>query len=397
MSKLSQYFVGIAAKRLSTVETDPDASNQHEFNGTKQLVQLFGTEKTRISCTYLYFDDDEEKTAIADGWLTWYDARERHARRTEYRLYFQENTAVSLAAPGDLLIIGKRPDGRMLVLVAKKGSTAERQVLWLFGIQAEGDSFAVHVVTGEGNREIGYAERTILEALGIETTAEDAAKWIDLLLEKFGGTFPKTNIFSAFARLTLPHLSVLDSPDDTLLAWINQEEMLFRILERHIVQQHLDRGFADVDHFVEFSLSVQNRRKSRVGYALENHLAALLEAYGITFSRGQVTENRSRPDFVFPGIAHYHDPTFPVERLTMLGAKSTCKDRWRQVLAEAERIAQKHLLTLEPGISQNQTDEMRAKRLQLVLPKPLHDTYLPTQRPWLMDVAVFVSYVKARQ
>ena len=42
----------------------------------------------------------------------------------------------------------------------------------------------------------------------------------------------------------------------------------------------------------------------------------------------------------------------------MLGAKSTCKDRWRQVLAEDEKISRKHLLTLEPGISEPQTHQM---------------------------------------
>jgi hypothetical protein len=30
----------------------------------------------------------------------------------------------------------------------------------------------------------------------------------------------------------------------------------------------------------------------------------------------------------------------------MLGVKTTCSDRWRQVLAEADRIQLKHLLTL---------------------------------------------------
>ena len=43
----------------------------------------------------------------------------------------------------------------------------------------------------------------------------------------------------------------------------------------------------------------------------------------------------------------------------MLAAKTSCKDRWRQVLAEADRIRTKHLLTLEPAISKIQTAEMR--------------------------------------
>lgn len=397
MSRLAQYFTGIAAKRLSAVETDPETSNQHEFNGVKPMTFLFGTERVKMDCTYLYFGDDEDKTATAEGFLTWYDARENHPTRTEYRMYFQGNTVMELASSGDLLVIGKRPEGRTLALVVKKDTTIERQVLWLFGIREDGDRFTVNTIEGESNREIGYAERTILETLGVETEAEDATQWIDRLLEIFGGVFPATSVFSEFARHTLTDVSVLDAPDTTLLAWINQEEMLFRTLERHIVQQRIDKGFSNVDDFVAFSLSVQNRRKSRVGFALENHLAKVFDEYGITYSRGRMTENKAKPDFIFPGIVQYHNPAFPVARLTMLGAKSTCKDRWRQVLAEAEKIDRKHLFTLEPGISQNQTDEMRAKNLQLVLPQALHDSYLTGQQERLMNLSQFIALVQERQ
>ena len=81
----------------------------------------------------------------------------------------------------------------------------------------------------------------------------------------------------------------------------------------------------------------------------------------------------------------------------MLGAKSTLKDRWRQVLSEAERIEAKHLLTLEPGISENQTTEMRAKNLQLVVPRSLHATFRVSQQTWLMDLNGFIEVVKLRE
>jgi len=81
----------------------------------------------------------------------------------------------------------------------------------------------------------------------------------------------------------------------------------------------------------------------------------------------------------------------------MLGVKTTCKDRWRQVLTEAERIRLKHLLTLEPGISENQTAEMQSNKLQLVLPTRLHETYRPKQREWLMNLDSFIQLVKERQ
>jgi EcoRII C terminal len=81
----------------------------------------------------------------------------------------------------------------------------------------------------------------------------------------------------------------------------------------------------------------------------------------------------------------------------MLGVKSTCKDRWRQVLAEADRIEHKHLLTLEAAISGNQTDEMQTKNLQLVLPRRLHESYSEAQRLWLMDVSSFIALVQEQQ
>jgi hypothetical protein len=110
-----------------------------------------------------------------------------------------------------------------------------------------------------------------------------------------------------------------------------------------------------------------------------------------------MTENKSKPDFLFPGVNEYANLAYPADRLTMLGSKSTSKDRWRQVLSEADRILPKHLVTLEPGISQNQTDEMQARHLQLVIPARLHETYQPAQRDWLMTMRGFVELVRDRQ
>ena len=81
----------------------------------------------------------------------------------------------------------------------------------------------------------------------------------------------------------------------------------------------------------------------------------------------------------------------------MLGVKSTCKDRWRQILSEADRIERKHLLTLEAAISENQTEEMKAGRIQLVLPEKIHATYTKEQQKWLYSVEGFLNEVKERQ
>lgn len=158
-----------------------------------------------------------------------------------------------------------------------------------------------------------------------------------------------------------------------------------------------DNSSVAPDPVMKIAQSAFQRRKSRAGNALENHLEAVFKSHGVTYSRTAVTERKLKPDFIFPDIKHYHDQSFPAARLTMLASKTTSKDRWRQILNEASRIPIKHLITLEPSISENQTAEMKSERVQLVIPSPLHDTYTAKQQTWLLNVASFIGLTKARQ
>jgi hypothetical protein len=277
-------------------------------------------------------------------------------------------------------------------------STIANQVLWLFNVDLEGQQgFSAREELETEQDRIGFAARFILEQIGVPVeSAEDT--FLDRILDKFGAQFPRTREFSAFARSTLPDIDPKVNPDAALMAWMEREEILFRTLEKHIIADRLVRGFQnDVDGFLQFSLSVQNRRKSRVGFALENHLEVVFIECGVRYERTALSEGRSKPDFLFPGSKEYQQPEFNPLLLTMLGVKSTCKDRWRQVLAEARRIEHKHLLTLETSISQNQTDQMMGEKLQLVLPKPLHGTYSPRQQGWLLDLASFNALIHEKQ
>lgn len=398
---LSQYFKGIATKTLSEVEANPAKSNQHEFNGDKPLKSLFGTEKQKLPAKFIYLNDNDFQPVVDDGFLTWYDARERHATRTEYRMYFP-TTAVSVcASAGDSLFIGLLPDSSALVIIAEQGSTIGNQLSWLFGISSEDHpGFSVREELESEQDRIAFASRFILDELGIEVVEEQANNYLDEMLHRFGGKFPTTREFSEYARSTLDKdIDIRDSADIVLMGWLEREEILFRTLERYLIADKLEMGFSEdmVEDFIQFSLSVQNRRKSRAGQALENHLEVLFEKRHIAFDRTKITENRSKPDFMFPGIEYYHNLSFRTSLLTMLGVKSTCKDRWRQVLSEAERISHKHLLTLEAAISANQTDEMKHHNLQLVVPRPLHPTYSPPQQEWLMDFDSFIALLSARQ
>ncbi len=399
---LSEYFEGVAVKRLSAVEADPVSSNQHEFNGVGSMRKMLGSGRQTFTARFAYLGEDEDDTSSAEGFLTWYDAREAHPTRSEYRLYFPSTAVSERAAEGDLMVIGKRQDGTLQVIIAMAGSTAENQLSWLFGVPVQIETrFEIRAFKDDTDVEVNFAARFILEELGVEIEEADTDR-LNGLIEKFHGVFPSTAIFSAYARDTLPEVDPREDPDAALLAWMEQEEKLFRRLENQIVSERLKQGFrvedsADVDAFISYSLSVQNRRKSRAGYALEHHLDEIFRENNVQYARQAVTENNAKPDFLFPGEAEYHDENYSPDKLSMLGVKTTCKDRWRQVLSEAKRIKQKHLFTLEPAISANQTSEMDAHHVRLVLPAGLHSTYSAEQQGKLSDLQYFIGVVKERQ
>ena len=400
---LSEYFAGVIAKRLSAVEAHPERSNQHEFNGVEPLKTLLGLEKLADMSTRFVWFGDENEGFSEDSHVTWYDAREQHPERTEHRLYFKSNPVMERASAGDLLIIAKRSSDELMIIVIARGGGEENRLAWLFGLSAQDIDvrFTYQDLENGDDQQVGFAARFILEELGVEIEEPEAGR-LDELLEHFKGIFPTTAEFSGFARSTLPKINPRDDPDAALLAWMDHEEKLFRRMEHHAVAERLRDGFwadkiADVDGFIKYSLSVQNRRKARAGYALEHHLEEIFRTCELKYQRQAVTEHNSRPDFLFPSSAEYHDVNFPESGLSMLGVKSTCKDRWRQVLSEAARIPAKHLLTLEPGISENQTNEMQANKVQLVLPVELHSTYTNAQEIWLMDIQEFIDHIRQQQ
>lgn len=400
---LSDWFEGIAGKQLSKVEANLLCSSQHEFNGDRGLRKLLGTGngRQRFWTTFLYMSDQE--TIHREGEMIWYDAREHHRSRTEWRLYFPTTDVMLKAKEKDTLIICRKTDGALLVIIARSGDTIENQLKWLFGILQEDQvEFAVKDTFAPYGDRLDFVARLILEQIGIEPDDTAGESYLEEMLLKFGGTFPSTRAFSEYARGTLDDADPVAEPDDALMKWMEREEALFRTLERHLVKERLKQGFVrgndvDVDDFIQYSLSVQNRRKSRAGHALENHVECLLVDHKIFYSRNPAVEKNKHPDFLFPDIRAYNDKNFAAVYLTMLGVKSTCKDRWRQILSEADRVERKHLLTLEAAISVNQTEEMQAGRIQLVLPEKIHRTYTQEQQKWIYSVERFLKEVKDRQ
>lgn len=224
---------------------------------------------------------------------------------------------------------------------------------------------------------------------------------IDAFIAGLKEDFPSSFEMSRAARMIqyevdLNRRLAIINPDSALLQWTEEEYRLFRAIEHDRYGGTISRGFATVDDFIVFANQVLNRRKSRAGKSLEHHLAAIFDENRIEYTAQAVTEGNKKPDFLFPSEDAYHDMNFSIEKLCTLAAKTTCKDRWRQILNEADRLRDeyKYLCTMQQGISSAQMDEMQAEKVILVVPKPYIKAYPPDRRDRIWSIGHFVGYVK---
>lgn len=220
-------------------------------------------------------------------------------------------------------------------------------------------------------------------------------------IETLTSDFPTSVEMSATARKIYNAIydheeNIILNPDKELISWVGMEYSLFRKIEYVRYGDQISRGFSSVDQFIEVANAVLNRRKSRAGKSLEHHLAAVFDGNSMRYEPQPITEGNKRPDFLFPGSKEYHNSVFPSDQLIFLGAKTTCKDRWRQVINEADRIRVKHLFTLQQGISTQQLDEMEAAQVILVVPEPYIGTYPKEKRDSIWTLRKFIEYAKEK-
>jgi hypothetical protein len=187
---------------------------------------------------------------------------------------------------------------------------------------------------------------------------------------------------------------ITENPDKELVKWMEVEYNLFKAIEADRYRSVISSPFKSIDNLIECANTLLNRRKSRAGKSLEHHLSEIFTQNHIPFTSQGITEGNKRPDFIFPGIKEYHDPNFIINNLIFLGAKTTCKDRWRQILNEADKIKVKHLFTLQQGISQNQLREMYDNNVILVVPETYRKTFPKEYQDKIMNLYSFIMYVK---
>lgn len=230
----------------------------------------------------------------------------------------------------------------------------------------------------------------------------DATDALEKLFKEYISTlktdFPESIRISQAARDIATRLNstsrrdIIRNPDSELLSWLDTEFKLFKSLENDRYKEIISKPFPTVDDFIKSANTILNRRKSRAGKSLEHHLSNVFTVFDLKFAEQAKTEGNKKPDFIFPSEEAYHNPDFSANKLVFLGAKTTCKDRWRQILNEADRIRTKHLFTLQQGISSNQLKEMYKHNVKLVVPKTYITAFPQEYREKIMSLNLFIDY-----
>ncbi len=316
--------------------------------------------------------------------LVWYNSRRLTGRtngRNEARLTRWGSTDSPLVEPdatGSLVIFAFR---------MRPNADADALKIWRCRTPSEEDLVldrVPHVEPGAGRIVSPSGAAAGTEVRGSCSLRDDE------IPEPWRAAFPSGEELVAWVAA---RRVVRGSADHRLVERRKCEEQVFYSVERYHAMPRINEGFGSVEAFVEYAGSLTNRRKSRSGRSLELHARLIFQEERVSFAWQARTEQKKSPDFLFPSQEAYRDQGFPVESLHMLAAKTTCKDRWRQILNEADRIPVKHLLTLQEGVSEAQYREMRQHGVQLVVPQPLIGSYPDTVRDGLLTLEQFLERV----
>lgn len=144
-------------------------------------------------------------------------------------------------------------------------------------------------------------------------------------------------------------------------------EVVRIITERNVdIVTAVVRGFPELDATF---LSASQHRKSRAGRSFEQHIGQLLIDGNISFEAQAVTGGR-RPDFIMPSLIALTDATRSFEDALILSAKTTLRERWKQITLEKFNCAL-FLATVDDRVSAEAINEMQKQEICLVVPESL--------------------------
>ena len=314
---------------------------------------------------------------VTESVITWYGRK----TRSEYRLtrFGRDFQWLSQNQVGSLLMLIPRGKADFLAYIAETDDDIE-DVISALGLSGFDESWAL----------FDSSQAQVVEDPDA-CVSRNFAEFIAPISD-----FPAPREFSKTTFETLSRcLSGFsrEISDSRLLKLIDYEYRLFRLAEKRIYSNILTRPFESIDQFLKTASSIMNRRKSRAGASFENHVETILRSENIPFASHPVVD-KTEPDIIIPSAEAYYNQAYPPDKIFVLALKTTCKDRWRQVVSEAPKVRVKHLLTVQQGISQNQLDEISRADVSLVVPAALHGCYPSSGRSALSTVESFISRVK---
>lgn len=455
-ARLDSEFEGFAWKRLTDHEINPETSNGHEFQGVGGLADLLGREDRReVPADYYLLDDDDGNiivTEVIHSTASWYDSRRNNPNRSaEWRLYYPGDAVriQSKCSEQDLMVIGLRKDQSLSVMLIPARSIAETVIMNMLGTDSRNKSsrvqddlatydsapvalFSPPPVSPEelspriqwvraSSDDVGLSGAERLEQLNLGFTNSRPplpAPTYDIshddrvvrLAERMLQRWPlelganEAVMGEVFDCVGMSGVDVLEDPDNVLNTWLEVAAAGYRVWEREVLGRFLgpmraDPSIDDVDLALRLSerwMSFRQSRVSRAGRIMELCLERVLEVCGIRHVAQPKLPGNRNPDFIFPGLKEYTDESFPACRLRLLGAKTSMKERWRQILAEGDRVQAKHGFTRDDGITSSTFAQMAEARFTVVMPEPVISRYA-SPAPNLLSLRAFLGELRDLQ
>jgi hypothetical protein len=135
-----------------------------------------------------------------------------------------------------------------------------------------------------------------------------------------------------------------------------------------------------------FFLSVSQSRKSRAGSTFERFIKSLLDELGYPYT--YQPEVDGRPDFILPSMDWYNQLAMDCIVLT---AKTTLRERWRQITTEGTRGGILFLATIDEKVKQNDLMDMATQKIYLVVPSSVKDSHYASQAN-VISVETFLTH-----
>ena len=331
------------------------------------------------------------------------DNNSRRSRLVHYTSKGQETHMTRLPAsvfsellPASFLVMGRVHDDGETAYECLTIDSASDEAALLAEMFEIGPDFLINefnpkeITQSEHNRVLDFAEQLI-------------AAWQDGRIDLFArdhAAMPATTDLANLARqeyLTKQGLTSLnpfeiDAPGDALRDISRSIEWeLFRKYQRreravalvrlvlgdepvNISLPDVIRRLVDTLPAIDaLMLSASQQRKARAGYSYEHHIEAMLSDGAIPFEKQVVIAAKKRPDFILPSLSFMETETREKKTALILSAKTTLRERWKQV--EREKSDRNlYLTTVDENIAGNAIEDMASFGVWLVIPEALKDS-----------------------